>query len=156
RRRRRKRRKKNKTEKKKRRKTMEKRAGQRSKRETCVREERRRGGRGARGGPRELGSAQCNQRATSAPGRSSRSSLTRLSVSDSDLSIVSIPVPGPFSIGEQSSIGAGTKRMTLARVVRILVVLVLPLLLIVDGSWAQAYPREIKPGERSVVMGECF
>jgi hypothetical protein len=46
--------------------------------------------------------------------------------------------------------------MTLARVVRISVVLVLPLLLIVDGSRAQAYPREIKPGERSVVMGGCF
>lgn len=61
-------------------------------------------------------------------------------------------MPGPFSAGEQSSIGTGTKRMTLARVVRILVVLVLPplLLLIVDGSRAQAYPREIKPGERGL------
>ena len=42
--------------------------------------------------------------------------------------------------------------MTLVRIARISVVLVLPLLLlllllIVDGSWAQAYPREIKPGE---------
>ncbi|KYQ54981.1 hypothetical protein ALC60_06142 [Trachymyrmex zeteki] len=87
-------------------------------------------------------------------------------VSGSDLSIVSIPlrcrralprrrsVPGePLSIGEQSSAGARTKRMTLARIARISVVLVLPLpllllLLIVDGSWAQAYPRETKPGER--------
>lgn len=43
--------------------------------------------------------------------------------------------------------------MTLARVVRISVVLVLPpllllLLLVADGSWAQSYPREFKPGER--------
>nr|XP_012217780.1 PREDICTED: uncharacterized protein LOC105669410 [Linepithema humile] len=43
--------------------------------------------------------------------------------------------------------------MTLARVVRISVVLVLPsllllLLLVADGSWAQSYPREIKPGCR--------
>jgi len=44
-------------------------------------------------GPEVAGSAQCNQRATSAPERSSRSSLTRLSVSGSDLSIVSIPPP---------------------------------------------------------------
>ncbi|XP_012057620.1 PREDICTED: uncharacterized protein LOC105620739 [Atta cephalotes] len=63
-------------------------------------------------------------------------------------------VPGvPLSTGEQSSIGARTKRMTLVRIARISVVLVLPLLLlllllIVDGSWAQAYPREIKPGCR--------
>ncbi|XP_077265820.1 uncharacterized protein LOC143899407 [Temnothorax americanus] len=46
--------------------------------------------------------------------------------------------------------------MTLARIARISVVLVLPLLLlpplllllVVNGSWAQAYPREIKPGCR--------
>ncbi|XP_012540312.2 uncharacterized protein LOC105838926 [Monomorium pharaonis] len=48
--------------------------------------------------------------------------------------------------------------MTLANISRISVVLVLPLLLppllllllllVVDGSWAQAYPREIKPGCR--------
>ncbi|XP_011066385.1 PREDICTED: uncharacterized protein LOC105153320 [Acromyrmex echinatior] len=62
-------------------------------------------------------------------------------------------VPGvPLSTGEQSSVGARTKRMTLVRIARISVVLVvsllLLLLLIVDGSWAQAYPREIKPGCR--------
>lgn len=50
--------------------------------------------------------------------------------------------------------------MTLARIARISVVLVLLLLLlllllVVDGLSAQAYPREIKPGER-VVMGACF
>lgn len=61
---------------------------------------------------------------------------------------------GPFA-GEQSTIGAGTKRMTLARDVRISMVPVLPLLLllipllyVVDVSWAHVYPREIKPGER--------
>ncbi|XP_025263621.1 uncharacterized protein LOC105252197 isoform X1 [Camponotus floridanus] len=50
----------------------------------------------------------------------------------------------------RSSIGAGTKKMTLGRVVRISVVLVLPplLLLVADESRAQAYPREIKPGCR--------
>ncbi|XP_070160306.1 uncharacterized protein [Polyergus mexicanus] len=50
----------------------------------------------------------------------------------------------------QSSIGAGTKKMTLTRVVRISMVLVLPplLLLVADESRAQAYPREIKPGCR--------
>ncbi|KYM95262.1 hypothetical protein ALC62_14173 [Cyphomyrmex costatus] len=65
---------------------------------------------------------------------------------------------------ERSSVGAGTKRMTLARIARISVVLVSPLLLlllllmllIVHGSWAQAYPREIKPGERYELMEICF
>ncbi|XP_020287568.1 uncharacterized protein LOC109856570 [Pseudomyrmex gracilis] len=37
--------------------------------------------------------------------------------------------------------------MTLARVVRIPMLLLLLLLLVVDGSRAQAYPREIKPGD---------
>lgn len=30
------------------------------------------------------------------------------------------------------------------------------LLLVADESRAQAYPREIKPGERGAVMGACF
>ncbi|EGI69965.1 hypothetical protein G5I_01290 [Acromyrmex echinatior] len=114
--------------------------------------------------PRSQAAARCNQHVTSWIWKV----ITRLShgpVSGSDLSIVSIPlrhrralprrrsVPGvPLSTGEQSSVGARTKRMTLVRIARISVVLVvsllLLLLLIVDGSWAQAYPREIKPGER--------
>ncbi|KAG5312876.1 KCP protein, partial [Acromyrmex insinuator] len=115
--------------------------------------------------PRSQAAARCNQHVTSWIWKV----ITRLShgpVSGSDLSIVSIPlrhrralprrrsVPGvPLSTGEQSSVGARTKRMTLVRIARISVVLVvslllLLLLLIVDGSWAQAYPREIKPGCR--------
>lgn len=59
---------------------------------------------------------------------------------------------------------------TLARVVRIPVVLVLPsslllllllqalllLLLVADGSWAHVYPREIKPGERCARRTRVF
>lgn len=120
--------------------------------------------------PRSQATARYNQRVTSESGRSSL--VSHGPVSGSNLSIVSIPlrhrrasprrrsVPGePLSTGEQSSVGAGTKRMTLARIARISVILVLLLLLllllVVDGLSAQAYPREIKPGER-VVMGACF
>lgn len=85
------------------------------------------------------------------------SSLTS-PVSGSDLSILLFRSPfgivgprlGDDQCPENRARSAGTKRMTLARIARISVVLVLPLLLLllVDGSWAQAYPREIKPGER--------